>query len=125
MIQDQPPENLSPSNYYQENDLTGGLPINLDSLRYAAESSSVRSQTRFHQGWTPRNKAFLSIFNSNPVRCLHQHKFPFFLTHMFYNSYAIKGSPNQKLLLEDIYYAIESRVRQFRSLLTPDIDKAV
>jgi hypothetical protein len=25
-------------------------------------------------------------------------------------SYAIKGSPNQKLLLEDIYYAIESRV---------------
>ncbi len=27
------------------------------------------------------------------------------------NRYAIKGSPNQKLLLEDIYYAIESRVR--------------
>ena len=27
--------------------------------------------------------------------------------------YAIKGSPNQKLLLEDIYYAIESRVRGF------------
>jgi hypothetical protein len=26
------------------------------------------------------------------------------------DSYAIKGSPNQKLLLEDIYYAIESRV---------------
>lgn len=26
------------------------------------------------------------------------------------NRYAIKGSPNQKLLLEDIYYAIESRV---------------
>lgn len=25
--------------------------------------------------------------------------------------YAIKGAPNQKLLLEDIYYAIESRVR--------------
>ena len=25
-------------------------------------------------------------------------------------SYAIKGSPNGKLLLEDIYYAIESRV---------------
>lgn len=24
--------------------------------------------------------------------------------------YAIKGAPNQKLLLEDIYYAIESRV---------------
>jgi hypothetical protein len=28
-------------------------------------------------------------------------------------SYAIKGSPNQKLLLEDIYYAIESRVGNF------------
>lgn len=31
---------------------------------------------------------------------------------LFCNSYAIKGSPNQKLLLEDIYYAIESRVRR-------------
>lgn len=30
--------------------------------------------------------------------------------------YAIKGSPNQKLLLEDIYYAIESRVRAIRFL---------
>ena len=29
---------------------------------------------------------------------------------MFGPRYAIKGSPNQKLLLEDIYYAIESRV---------------
>jgi hypothetical protein len=29
---------------------------------------------------------------------------------IFLLSYAIKGSPNQKLLLEDIYYAIESRV---------------
>ena len=28
--------------------------------------------------------------------------------------YAIKGSPNQKLLLEDIYYAIESRVSGVR-----------
>lgn len=27
-------------------------------------------------------------------------------------SYAIKGAPNQKLLLEDIYYAIESRVSE-------------
>jgi hypothetical protein len=31
-------------------------------------------------------------------------------TYLFLLSYAIKGSPNQKLLLEDIYYAIESRV---------------
>jgi forkhead box protein J2/3 len=29
--------------------------------------------------------------------------------------YAIKGSPNQKLLLEDIYYAIESRFPYFRT----------
>jgi hypothetical protein len=33
--------------------------------------------------------------------------------HIFTRSYAIKGSPNQKLLLEDIYYAIESRVWAF------------
>lgn len=32
------------------------------------------------------------------------------LTNPISYSYAIKGSPNQKLLLEDIYYAIESRV---------------
>ena len=32
---------------------------------------------------------------------------------MVRSRYAIKGSPNQKLLLEDIYYAIESRVRVF------------
>ena len=30
--------------------------------------------------------------------------------HPLLRSYAIKGSPNQRLLLEDIYYAIESRV---------------
>ncbi len=29
------------------------------------------------------------------------------------SSYAIKGAPNQKLLLEDIYYAIESRVSPY------------
>jgi hypothetical protein len=32
------------------------------------------------------------------------------ISYLFLLSYAIKGSPNQKLLLEDIYYAIESRV---------------
>ncbi len=31
-------------------------------------------------------------------------------SYLFMRSYAIKGSPNQRLLLEDIYYAIESRV---------------
>ncbi|KAG6911747.1 hypothetical protein DXG01_007997 [Tephrocybe rancida] len=61
-------------NYYpQENDLTGGLPINLDSLRDGP----------------PGSKPFYPY--STLIR------------------YAIKGSPNQKLLLEDIYYAIESR----------------
>ena len=33
------------------------------------------------------------------------------LFYVLSSRYAIKGSPNQKLLLEDIYYAIESRVR--------------
>lgn len=32
-------------------------------------------------------------------------------TEFMVERYAIKGSPGQKLLLEDIYYAIESRVR--------------
>ncbi|KAG5646466.1 hypothetical protein DXG03_003516 [Asterophora parasitica] len=62
-----------PSYYPPENDLTGGLPINLDSLRDGP----------------PGSKPFYPY--STLIR------------------YAIKGSPNQKLLLEDIYYAIESR----------------
>ncbi|KAG6868472.1 hypothetical protein C0993_002447 [Termitomyces sp. T159_Od127] len=68
-------------NYYpqQENDLTGGLPINLDSLRDGP----------------PGSKPFYPY--STLIR------------------YAIKGSPNQKLLLEDIYYAIESRFPYFRT----------
>jgi len=68
------------SPYYQEpNDLTGGLPINLDSLRDGP----------------PGSKPFYPY--STLIR------------------YAIKGSPNQKLLLEDIYYAIESRFPYFKS----------
>ncbi|KAG6833808.1 hypothetical protein H0H87_011742 [Tephrocybe sp. NHM501043] len=67
-------------NYYPpENDLTGGLPINLDSLRDGP----------------PGSKPFYPY--STLIR------------------YAIKGSPNQKLLLEDIYYAIESRFPYFRN----------
>ncbi|KIY73790.1 hypothetical protein CYLTODRAFT_416814 [Cylindrobasidium torrendii FP15055 ss-10] len=62
-----------------DNDLTGGLPINLDSLRDGP----------------PGTKPFYPY--STLIR------------------YAIKGSPNQKLLLEDIYYAIESRFPYFRS----------
>lgn len=83
MIQDpaQPaPEGGSNSSYYpQENDLTGGLPINLDSLRDGP----------------PGSKPFYPY--STLIR------------------YAIKGSPNGKLLLEDIYYAIESRFPYFRT----------
>ncbi|KAF7776330.1 transcriptional regulator family: Forkhead [Agaricus bisporus var. burnettii] len=75
--QQQPPQD---SSYYpQDNDLTGGLPINLDSLRDGP----------------PGSKPFYPY--STLIR------------------YAIKGSPNQKLLLEDIYYAIESRFPYFRT----------
>ncbi|KAF8592612.1 hypothetical protein K439DRAFT_1625953 [Ramaria rubella] len=69
------------TSYYPEppNDVTGGLPINLDSLRDGP----------------PGSKPFYPY--STLIR------------------YAIKGSPNQKLLLEDIYYAIESRFPYFRN----------
>jgi len=71
---------LSGQYYPQEpSDLTGGLPINLDSLRDGP----------------PGSKPFYPY--STLIR------------------YAIKGSPNQKLLLEDIYYAIESRFPYFKS----------
>ncbi|KAF8665691.1 hypothetical protein AX16_000144 [Volvariella volvacea WC 439] len=90
MAQQQPPgmppmmsdqqQDLSGNSYYpQENDLTGGLPINLDSLRDGP----------------PGSKPFYPY--STLIR------------------YAIKGSPNGKLLLEDIYYAIESRFPYFRT----------
>ncbi|KAF7353030.1 Forkhead box protein J3 [Mycena venus] len=92
-----PPQGMPPmladgqdmnANYYPpDNDLTGGLPINLDSLRDGP----------------PRQQAFLPVLDSHPVRILS------------FASYAIKGSPNQKLLLEDIYYAIESRFPYFRT----------
>ncbi|KAI5123435.1 hypothetical protein M0805_006140 [Coniferiporia weirii] len=76
-----PAELSANSSYYPDppNDLTGGLPINLDSLRDGP----------------PGTKPFYPY--STLIR------------------YAIKGSPNQKLLLEDIYYAIESRFPYFRT----------
>jgi len=83
-----PPNMLPPGHpdmqanaYYPEppNDVTGGLPITLDSLRDGP----------------PGSKPFYPY--STLIR------------------YAIKGSPNQKLLLEDIYYAIESRFPYFRT----------
>ncbi|KAH7916729.1 hypothetical protein BJ138DRAFT_1139031 [Hygrophoropsis aurantiaca] len=69
------------NSYYPQEpaDLSGGLPINLDSLRDGP----------------PGSKPFYPY--STLIR------------------YAIKGSPNQKLLLEDIYYAIESRFPYFRT----------
>ncbi|TCD70836.1 hypothetical protein EIP91_001526 [Steccherinum ochraceum] len=82
MIQPHPGAMHPPINsYYPENtnDLTGGLPINLDSLRDGP----------------PGSKPFYPY--STLIR------------------YAIKGAPNQKLLLEDIYYAIESRFPYFRN----------
>ncbi|KAI0268363.1 hypothetical protein BC834DRAFT_1021574 [Gloeopeniophorella convolvens] len=68
--------------YYPEppTDVTGGLPITLDSLRDGPPGSK-----------------------------------PFYPTRPSFGDYAIKGSPNQKLLLEDIYYAIESRFPYFRT----------
>lgn len=72
-------QDMSANYYPPENDLTGGLPINLDSLRDGP----------------PGSKPFYPY--STLIR------------------YAIKGSPNQKLLLEDIYYAIESRFPYFRT----------
>ncbi len=86
--------------YYQpppepENDvqITGGLPINLDSLRDGP----------------PGDEAVLSLFNTDSVRRAASLETSQILIEFY--SYAIKGSPNQRLLLEDIYYAIESRVR--------------
>jgi len=78
---DQQQPDMSAQSYYptEPNDLTGGLPINLDSLRDGP----------------PGSKPFYPY--STLIR------------------YAIKGSPNQKLLLEDIYYAIESRFPYFRT----------
>ncbi|KAF4619391.1 hypothetical protein D9613_005523 [Agrocybe pediades] len=79
MMQDPNQPDMSGNYYPQESDLTGGLPINLDSLRDGP----------------PGSKPFYPY--STLIR------------------YAIKGSPNQKLLLEDIYYAIESRFPYFRT----------
>ncbi|PCH41143.1 hypothetical protein WOLCODRAFT_137215 [Wolfiporia cocos MD-104 SS10] len=82
MMQGHPGQPMPPPHsYYPENqpDLTGGLPLNLDSLRDGP----------------PGSKPFYPY--STLIR------------------YAIKGAPNQKLLLEDIYYAIESRFPYFRT----------
>jgi forkhead box protein J2/3 len=80
--------------YYPEADLSGGLPINLDSLRDGP----------------PGSKPFYPY--STLIRYVVQLDSP--KRHELSSlsiRYAIKGSPTGKLLLEDIYYAIESRVR--------------
>ena len=83
--------------YYPDapNDLTGGLPMNLDSLRDGPAGT----------------KPFYPY--STLIRSLQPA--PFFLSILTNNRYAIKGSPTGKLLLEDIYYAIETRARPFSS----------
>ncbi|KZT12551.1 uncharacterized protein LAESUDRAFT_639845 [Laetiporus sulphureus 93-53] len=81
MMQPPPPSMHAVNSYYPDSstDITGGLPMNLDSLRDGP----------------PGTKPFYPY--STLIR------------------YAIKGAPNQKLLLEDIYYAIESRFPYFRT----------
>lgn len=101
------PTDLSGSYYQPENDLTGGLPINLDSLRDGPPGSKP-----FYPYSTLIRWVAIAIFSLHLVHasCLLFPLLPSELTLSSLISYAIKGSPNQKLLLEDIYYAIESRV---------------
>jgi len=77
-------------------------------LLSAGKRSHWRSahKPRFPQRRATGQQAVLSVLYAYPV-CVAL----FGHTPLIVDSYAIKGSPNQKLLLEDIYYAIESRVR--------------
>lgn len=89
-----PPSMLTPPSQYFPDpnpDLTGGLPISLDSLRDGPPGSKP-----FYPYST------LIRFVCHSIH-LNEHS-------LYLSSYAIKGSPTGKLLLEDIYYAIESRV---------------
>lgn len=91
----QPDLSVTSSYYPQEpNDLTGGLPINLDSLRDGPPGSKP---------FYPYSTLIRYVFDLCMILLRELNRFAV--------RYAIKGSPNQKLLLEDIYYAIESRVR--------------
>ena len=88
------------NSYYPQEptDLTGGLPMNLDSLRDGP----------------PGSKPFYPY--STLIRSVIFGIRSFVRSHFNYweqSRYAIKGSPTGKLLLEDIYYAIESRVCAF------------
>lgn len=101
MMQLNPQAALPPPNsYYPDppNDLTGGLPINLDSLRDGPPGSKPFYPYSTLIRFVLFREAF-SVFDPSQATVWN-----------CFSRYAIKGSPNQKLLLEDIYYAIESRV---------------
>lgn len=99
-------QDMSGNYYPSESDLTGGLPINLDSLRDGPPGSKP-----FYPYSTLIR--YVNSVESQLFGSLHGPICDIWLIIIFRSShsYAIKGSPNQKLLLEDIYYAIESRVR--------------
>lgn len=88
--------------YPLENDLTGGLPINLDSLTDGPPGSKP-----FYP-YSTLIRCVLVLFSTLSLL--------FILSLCVLFSHAIKGSPNQKLLLADIYYAIESRARRIPRL---------
>lgn len=81
----------------ESNEMSGGLPINLDSLR----DGPPGSKPFYPYSTLLRYVLERFVYISHGLRA------------MWPIRYAIKGSPNQKLLLEDIYFAIESRVRLY------------
>lgn len=94
---------MKANHYPPENDLTGGLPINLDSL-----SDGPPGSKPFYP-YSTLIRCALVLFSTLSLSL-------FILSLCVLFSHAIKGSPNQKLLLADIYYAIESRVRRIPRL---------
>jgi hypothetical protein len=91
----QNPDGVGP--FFPEPDLSGGLPINLDSLRDGPPGSKP---------FYPYSTLIRCVFGAHVCNFGNSLVGPLF-------RYAIKGSPTGKLLLEDIYYAIESRVYPF------------
>lgn len=78
-------------------------------------------KSRLSTRWSSRKQTVLPLLNSHTV-CVPLRRAsspPVVDPQCFSFSYAIKGAPNQKLLLEDIYYAIESRVSLFYPTLPP------
>jgi len=104
MMADPNQQDMSGNYYPSESDLTGGLPINLDSLRDGPPGSKP-----FYPYSTLIR--YVNKCEEPAIWLLYTCDILIIITLRLSHSYAIKGSPNQKLLLEDIYYAIESRVR--------------